>query len=454
MDKYKETITKIQASDELKQKILQNIEQERSKNNESIKGGIIIKIKQIVLTIASILGMLVGSGVVYATAGGTINGVPVFEWLDIKFAKEYVEYIQPVENQFVENDNMRLDLISTVSDDGFIVLDFELTMKDKNLIDEDGFDKGLPIEISFNDKLVDGRWTRLNTSYNTLIIDGKEIVKRGNSLQDIKTIIPGQKYEIYQLYFLTEEDLNNKENFTLTLKNPVIQSINDHAEYNEQNKVINGEFYIELSREKASQNTNIITSDNSALKYNRLEQKLDKVMVTPLQNIVKITTTLNNVTEDNWTDLSNKDFIENPEYRIYNNNNRINGYVLDTDVKIIYKDNTVEHFIPGEVDTNKSVNGSTIVTTTYVAFEKDEYVKNSKLEVYSGNAYTNELIYIGNYSINFNNNKVSSENKGNIMNKTYDDYQKEEEIFQFGEADYDEPVIEDGTEKIDITTME
>ena len=51
MDKYKDTISKIQASEELKQKIIQNMKNE--KNKVRVKGVIVMKIKHVLITIAS-----------------------------------------------------------------------------------------------------------------------------------------------------------------------------------------------------------------------------------------------------------------------------------------------------------------------------------------------------------------------------------------------------------------
>lgn len=451
---YVNTISKIKANDELKRKIVENMKQERMKKLN--KGGFLMKLKRIIIAISSIIGILIGSGAVYAALGGTIAGKPALEWLGIKFSKEYSEYVEQVENMFVENENMRMDLLSTVSDDGFIVLDFDLTLKenfknklrseikgnDNNIKDEE-LDKLLNESISaisFNDKFearesedengkkskTEPEWWYINSSYDSIIIDNKEFIVRGRSAQEIKCIVSGEKYHFYQLYFLTNNELNDKEDFKLTLKSPVIQYEGEKYE------VINGEFNIALSKEKAMKNTTTITDNNAKINYKTLEQKIDKVTITPMQNIVKLTTTLNDVTEESWTDLSNKNYVGDIEYKIYNDKERINGFVLDTGIEVNYSDGSKENLTPGEYETKKKLNGAKIVTTTYMVIEKNDKINDLKVESYVGNEYTEEIRQIGYYKINLNEKTIKAKNQDKLLDINYTRFRDEEEAFKQG----------------------
>ena len=84
-------------------------------------------------------------GFVYAAVSGMldING--------ILFSDEYVNYQETVENQIVEKDGTKVELVSTICDDGFLVLQFEIDLND-NLAGPE--DLGL-VNVSFNEKLIE-----------------------------------------------------------------------------------------------------------------------------------------------------------------------------------------------------------------------------------------------------------------------------------------------------------
>ena len=79
-NKYKEAISKIEASEELKNSIIEKMEREQVKRSE----GIIMKIKNVITAIVSLLGLMACGGFVYAAVSGMldING--------ILFSDEYV----------------------------------------------------------------------------------------------------------------------------------------------------------------------------------------------------------------------------------------------------------------------------------------------------------------------------------------------------------------------------
>ena len=92
-NKYYETISKIEVSQEFKKKLIANLEKESEVKYK--KEGMLMKVKRTIIIIISTLAVLLGSGVAYAALGGTINGVPVLEWMGIKFSDDYVDYVEP-----------------------------------------------------------------------------------------------------------------------------------------------------------------------------------------------------------------------------------------------------------------------------------------------------------------------------------------------------------------------
>ncbi|MBR6034355.1 MAG: DUF4179 domain-containing protein [Clostridia bacterium] len=429
---YNETISKIQASEELKKKIIENMKQENIK--ELNKGGTFVKIRKTLIAISTALALLIGSGAVYAAFGGTIFGRPALEYLGITFSDEYEEYVVPVENQSVENDKVKLSLVSTVCDDGFIVLNFNLKNSDSYIASQKAkyINKGWteeefaemdmmePIAISFNDKKYDDidEWVGATSSYSTVIIDGKEFELRGRKEYDIQTVEAGKEYEIYVLYFLTDYELEGKDEFTLTLKNPIIKNLDEDFSIEEQYIELKGEFNIEVSKKKAMRNSDIVEAKNSEIKIGDFSDKLEKVVLTPLQNIIKITNTCSNRTAENAFSLANKDYIGEAEYKLFNSNDElIPIHSLWINIEYVHKDGTRTKVGPEEsMDAPDLTNGDSVVYTTYIIFEKTDKNDNLTLNVYTYNEYLNTVKLMGTHSINLNKKEI----KSNALNKQLD----------------------------------
>lgn len=84
--------------------------------------------KNFITAILSILGTLVGTFCVYAATGGTIEGIPVTDWLGIKVSNQYIEYKQPVENQVVAFGDTSVELTSTLCNEGITILEFDVKL--------------------------------------------------------------------------------------------------------------------------------------------------------------------------------------------------------------------------------------------------------------------------------------------------------------------------------------
>ena len=114
-NKYYNTIDKIKADKNFKEQLVSNLQQYQKNNIEEskIKDGFFMKVKRVVTAIITTLAMLVTSGVVYASLGGTINNVPVLEWMGIKFSDNYAEYVEPVENQVIEYEDVKITAINS-----------------------------------------------------------------------------------------------------------------------------------------------------------------------------------------------------------------------------------------------------------------------------------------------------------------------------------------------------
>lgn len=398
LNKYKETISKIEASEELKNTIIEKMEKEQAKR----RGGIIIKIKKVISTIISLLGIMACGGVVFAAVSGilNING--------ILFSDEYVNYQEKVENQYLEKDGTKIELVSTMCDEGFLVLQFEVELSDSMLgMGERGY-----TYLSFNDKLLvdqnGKKYLTFNGSNYNLLIDGEEYWLKGAVRSEIMENIQNKDYTAYQLYFLPSDVVENKETFTITLDDVVVAISPDEGEFLE----MDGSFEIEVSKEKAIKNTTTIENENASVKYERLTNKIEKVLQTPMQTIIKTSTLLEGATERNSTYLLAEDYIGHLEYKIYDqNNNELFLYTCISEVEYYYEDGTVKKIPISEIGEFEVRGYNAIRQEEYIVTEKNKDINSLRIEVYENNEYYGTTRNIGTHFIDLEKGKITCENK-------------------------------------------
>lgn len=403
-NKYKETISKIQVSEELKNNIIEKMEQEQRKRN----GEIVIKIKKIISSIISIIGILACSGVVYAAVTGRIQ----IGERGIVFSDKYVEYEQKVENQYIEKDDTRVELVSNMCDDGFLVLQFEVELSDAIAEKENG---GLAY-LSFNDKLINEeeyKYLNLNGANYNLVIDGKEYWLKGATDSQIIENIRNKNYTVYQLYFLPSDVVESKETFTITLDDVIIAIAPDEGEFLE----IDGSFEIEVSKEKAIQNTTTITNDEASVVYERLTHKIEKVSQTPMQTIIKVSSLLTDATLRNSTYLLAEDYIGTIEYKIYDqNDNELFVYTCINKYEYYDENEIIKTLSINEIGEVEEPNGyDKTRMEEYIVTERNEELKTLRIEVYEINEYYGRTRNIGTHIIDLENEKISCENKNKII---------------------------------------
>lgn len=184
-----------------------------------------LNFKKCITALASTVIVLGGSLTVYASLGGTIGGKPVLDWFGIDFSDHYSEYIVPIENKSIATDGATLNLINTVCDDGFITLEFNLTLNEDAKKQLGNITDAENLVVSFNDR------TGTSTNNNNIQIDGKfyDISSSKRYQQVMK--ISDYEYKIYQMYFLTDDELQGKNNFTITLDNISIVNMSEKKDF-------------------------------------------------------------------------------------------------------------------------------------------------------------------------------------------------------------------------------
>ena len=378
-------------------------------------------INKIITIITSIMAMLLGSVTVYAAVGGTIAGKPVIEWIGLGFSNEYENYKVNVEGQEVANKETTIDLVSTVCDDGFTILEFDvkLSKEDKeylrlgeSIITEEALQKAKEYDEENKDKLGSlSYYDRLlehqeitntvelefnnnleapeNKAYNILIDDQGYYVTQTQTVSKISEY----EYKVYQMYFLTDKELNGKTNFKLTLELDGMNNIGDINDYtgdknvvilsseNNYRKIdISGEFNVEVSKDKALENTKIIDANCESAKYKELTQSVDEVKVTPLQIIIKLKTQIDNVSLQSLSSTRNKDYIGIIDYNVYDTNgNKLNSFNIEKQRTITYSNGTTEEWAPGDIGTYKDFYGATMNLTEYIIIEKKDNIQGIKI---------------------------------------------------------------------------
>ena len=257
LSKYKKAISEIKADDSLNEKILLGIKQSKNSNK---KESVINTIKKVLISIGTLASLAACGGLVYA---GIKSNKPTLENYGISFSDKYDEYEYKFENQSVEANGTIIKLESAVCNEGYTVLKFDVTLSDeiKEYADET---VGL-IYLSYNDILDESNCPRLSGSNYNLIINDKEQWLRGKYENDVRENIFNKNYTVYELYFIPDSFLDEKNTFTISLEN-------FYLNVGEKIYSIPGKMKFELSKEEAVKASTEILGNNDYIKYRTLEQ--------------------------------------------------------------------------------------------------------------------------------------------------------------------------------------
>lgn len=379
-------------------------------------------LKRIITAFVSTILALLGSVTVYAAFGGTIGGIPINEWIGIKFSDQYEDYKVGVEGQEIIYNETKIELSSTVCDDGYTILEFDvkLSKEDKEylklgekLITEQELEESKIREEKYKEQEMMGfkageepysflvRYKDLfntiritfNENYNeigkprcNIIIDGeKHYVPSSQTV----TKISEYEYKVYQLYFITDKELGDKTEFSLSLTANSLGNIADTDSYRKQNPEastvianrannareieLNGEFNIEVSKNKAVENTKVIKPDSVQPTYKHMTKKVEEIRITPLQIIAKVTTHIDNVSLRSLSSTRDKDYIGITEFKVYDNlGKELVSHNFEVKRTITYENGKVEEWSPGDIGTYKSFYNAQMDLVEYLIIEKKD----------------------------------------------------------------------------------
>lgn len=380
--------------------------------------------KRLVTSFACLIAIFIGTVGGYAAVGGKIAGKPIIEYLGIKFSDEYDNYRVTVEGQEISNNETSIKLTSTVCDDGFTILEFNVKLSDEDKeklslgkpilteeyinspAEEDGIteeDKKAVIEnytgktidlieVSFNNKLITDETGTYFDSYNNfnIIIDGEEYWIRPRSLQTVNKKSDNE-YTVYQMYFLTDKELGDKKEFTITLNDVVICPENVQARADWVYLPIEGQINVTVSKEKALENSKIIIPENQEIKYDDMTRTIDKIIITPLQTIVKVSAVYENVSLTRLERSQDENYIDIVNYFGTSEGKELAVHKYEAKRKITYEDGTTEDWEQGDVGTSKNFKNAKMELTEYVIIEKNKENDTIKLTVKENSKNQKEL---------------------------------------------------------------
>ena len=302
-------------------------------NNLGNKSSKINYLKRIITAFISTILALLGSVTVYAALGGTIGGRPVFGWAtNIKFSDQYEEYKVEIDGEYVTHDKTTMELVSTLSDDSYILLEFDVKFSEEdkklmklgeNYITEKDFENLEQVEDEMMKQHLFKHYTEYKNDINTFYAEFQEAFINGKEvwLRKVQTVtkISDYEYKLYHMFFISDENWNGENELNLTLKKCFINTdtfrvSGDYGNYKLHNDTegsggnfyMNGEINIAVSKEKALEDTKIIIPETTVeTKYKNMTKTVEQIKITPMQIIVKVSTKIENINANNFRKIQN-----------------------------------------------------------------------------------------------------------------------------------------------------
>ena len=252
-------------------------------------------------------------------------------------------------------------------------------------------------------KYTPDKWNPDSDLYGTIYIDNQGYYAK-NWQKSEK--VNDYEYKIYQMYLLTDTELQGKEDFKITLKNNKLVNMTlpytrdgeewnwtndsewfaksfDDEYYEEQRKIIinlDGDFEAQVSKEKVLEDSKIIENLDLKSEFRNITISVEKVTVTPIQTIIQIKHTATQQTTPTYKQKSEKtDEIEylpmTSKFRIYDEDgNEINNIVLSNWRTLIYEDGTTRTYDSHDIPQEK-IKNATWETVEYIVIENTQCSK-------------------------------------------------------------------------------
>lgn len=416
---------------------------------------------------------------VYAISGGTIEGVPAFDWLGVKFSNQYEEYKKPVENQVIAFEDTSVELTSTFCNEGITILEFDIKLSendykklklDENVLTEE-YLQGIEYRKSqlksdienrlrndiYNEKIQEGpfEWDfediivpedKIQEEYDKQVEQlNKNIEERKNTgflpalslnynqiggtynydkfnpdmewnasiyIDDTPYYainwertekVNNYQYKVFVMYIISDDDIDGKEEFKITLKNNKLVDLVDWENLrgwrndcqwfasNLDSKMmqtpeievidLTGEFEVTVSKNDILKDSIIIENPDIKSEFRNITHTVEKAVITPIQTVVKINHSATQQSSNAYANRYSNPNIEHlpitREYKVYDaNGNELSCFATANKNTLIYSDGTREDYDRHDFPNNKYSN-ATWENIQYLVIENanTDYIK-------------------------------------------------------------------------------
>ena len=367
------------------------------KNKNKLKNNWRYAMKKIVAIATTFLIVIIGGMSAYAGISGKFNGINLGEFTGIKFSNEYEKYTENIEGEVLKNGETIVSLVSSMCDDGITLLEFDVKLSDEDLeylgignpiltdeimqemnIDESSeeyqwyYGKTNDLSISFNNEVEekeDGIQLKGLNNYN-ITIDETNYWIRPRSHQQVITVSENE-FKVYQIYFLTDKEIENKNEFEIMLNNVVLKNQANGGLEKIKYVVMDGVFKVKVSKNKLLEGTKYLFPECKPSIYKKMNKNVGEVICTPLQTVLKLTSIVEEVSLKSLEDTSNKDFIGLIKYKAYDEEkNELTLFRYETERIINYEDGTTKEWEVMDIDSSKNFENAQMILTEYIIIEK------------------------------------------------------------------------------------
>lgn len=244
------------------------------------------------------------------------------------------------------------------------------------------------LQLGFNKEQIDGEidfFENFPHSKDNIILDGEEIWCR--NFEDVEKIADNE-YKVYHVFLLTDDDLKGKTSYNITLKNNIIANNaqlkhGENPQYegmtlsntpnNARRIDIEGEFSVDVSKEKILADSNIIKLTDKKSSYKNVTQEIEEINVNPIQTIIRTKTIISGVSSNTRYDYGDEK--QCPlwvEFKIKDENGKeLKTQSFETKKILTKADGTVEEWYPGDIDGSSVYKDGTFELTEYIILENN-----------------------------------------------------------------------------------
>ena len=292
--KYNEAISKIKIDEKKKEEIIKRL---KENSTSSKRGTIMFKVRKTLTTIAAIAGIAVCGGAAYAGISGKLN------LFNNRIDTEYENYVQEIQEKYVEDKQVKISLNEVACDDAYLILNYTIDVKEAG---KEKFN-----EIKFDDTT--GFELNLDTD---IALENKKFENISNFSHKVAKKITDVKAEIYEIVDITDKNLPDK--FNLKISN--FRWYGDNQTYSMKD-VIRDTLSIEVNKKEANKKTVIDAPVINKYMYKDLKLKVEKIVKTPFETFMIITTEEKNVSSDRFSGGRDEEMID-LDLEIYDENDQ------------------------------------------------------------------------------------------------------------------------------------